>query len=68
MYKGLCISIGVTCLALFLFGLGKTKASGAPPSFQVYAFGAITTVAVGAAAAAASFGIVRALEGNKSIG
>lgn len=42
----------------------KAYATGAEIGVSGYAYGSISTLAVGGAAAAASFGIVRALEGG----
>ncbi|KAG0664374.1 hypothetical protein C6P46_001419 [Rhodotorula mucilaginosa] len=57
-------SIGITTFVLLVFGLFKTYFTGAAIGVTGYAYGAISTLLVGGAAAAASFGIVRALEGK----
>ncbi|BGP53180.1 hypothetical protein JCM8202_003696 [Rhodotorula sphaerocarpa] len=59
-------SIGITTFVLLVFGLFKTYFTGAAIGFTGYAYGAISTLLVGGAAAAASFGIVRALEGKEA--
>lgn len=65
VWDALLVSSAVTGVVLLLFGVMKVKVTGAPPSTGVYVWGAISTLAVGAAAAAASFAIVRALEAGK---
>ncbi|KWU45755.1 DUF125-domain-containing protein [Rhodotorula sp. JG-1b] len=59
-------SIGITTFVLLVFGLFKTYFTGAAIGVTGYAYGAISTLLVGGAAAAASFGIVRALEGKNA--
>ncbi|BGP00842.1 Protein CCC1 [Rhodotorula toruloides] len=57
-------SVGITGVVLLLFGAVKAYVSGAEIGVAGYAYGSISTLLVGGAAAAASFGIVRALEGR----
>ncbi|POY73501.1 hypothetical protein BMF94_3438 [Rhodotorula taiwanensis] len=59
-------SIGITTFVLLVFGIFKTYFTGAAIGVTGYAYGAISTLLVGGAAAAASFGIVRALEGKNA--
>ncbi|GAA5881956.1 hypothetical protein JCM3774_002088 [Rhodotorula dairenensis] len=59
-------SIGITTFVLLVFGVFKTYFTGAAIGVTGYAYGAISTLLVGGAAAAASFGIVRALEGKNA--
>lgn len=58
----LWVSVAVTAVVLLLFGGMKQYFSGAVLGWHGYAYGCISTLAVGGSAAAASFGIVRALE------
>ncbi|KAI5475956.1 hypothetical protein MNV49_000563 [Pseudohyphozyma bogoriensis] len=60
----LYVSIAITTVVLLLFGLWKTFFTGAAIGVYGYTYGAVSTLLVGGTAAAASFGIVRALEGG----
>ncbi|BGP13248.1 hypothetical protein JCM10213_004982 [Rhodosporidiobolus nylandii] len=60
----LWVSVGITTVVLLVFGLFKTYFTGAAIGVSGYTYGAVSTFLVGGAAAAASFGIVRALEGQ----
>ncbi|GAA5831245.1 hypothetical protein JCM11251_007807 [Rhodosporidiobolus azoricus] len=60
----LWVSVAVTGVVLLLFGIFKTYFTGAAIGWSGYTYGAISTLLVGGTAAAASFGIVRALEGR----
>ncbi|SCZ92440.1 BZ3500_MvSof-1268-A1-R1_Chr5-2g07858 [Microbotryum saponariae] len=59
--QGLFISVIITGIVLILFGGFKTYYTGAAIGASGYAWGALSTLAVGGAAAAASFAIVKAL-------
>ena len=50
-----------TGIVLILFGIAKSWFTGAATGAVGLAWGAVSTLAVGGAAAAASYGIVRAL-------
>ncbi|KAI5120537.1 hypothetical protein M0805_004545 [Coniferiporia weirii] len=54
----------VTGATLLVFGVVKTHVSGAPGGVRGYVWGAMSTLFVGGAAAAAAYGIVAALEGG----
>jgi VIT1/CCC1 family predicted Fe2+/Mn2+ transporter len=60
----LFVSIGVTAGLLLVFGVVKQHYSGAPTGARGYTSGAISTLFVGGIAAAASWGIVHAIEGR----
>lgn len=62
LHHALFVSIGITGALLLLFGVVKQRYSGAPTGWKGYTFGAISTLAVGGAAAAASYGIVNRIE------
>ncbi|GAA5982614.1 hypothetical protein JCM5350_002120 [Sporobolomyces pararoseus] len=62
--EGLVWSAGITAIVLLVFGAFKTYFTGAAIGISGYAYGSITTLLVGGAAAAASFGVIRALEGQ----
>ncbi|GAA6030111.1 hypothetical protein JCM8097_009266 [Rhodosporidiobolus ruineniae] len=62
----LWISVAITSATLLIFGIFKTYFTGAAIGFGGYTYGAVSTLLVGGAAAAASFGIVRALEGRNA--
>ncbi|KAG9027451.1 hypothetical protein FRB95_007751 [Tulasnella sp. JGI-2019a] len=53
----------VTGIILLIFGAIKTHFTGATGGWKGYLWGAVSMLAVGGSAAAAAFGIVRALEG-----
>ncbi|GAA5918232.1 hypothetical protein JCM1841_005319 [Sporobolomyces salmonicolor] len=57
-------SIGITTIVLLTFGAFKTYFTGAAIGFTGYAYGSISTLLVGGAAAGASFGMVKWLEGS----
>jgi VIT1/CCC1 family predicted Fe2+/Mn2+ transporter len=57
-------SIGITTIVLLVFGAFKTYYTGASITLGGYVYGCLSTLAVGGAAAGASFGIVKALEGG----
>lgn len=54
----------VTGITLLIFGVVKTHVSGARGGFSGYVWGAVSTLFVGGAAAAAAYGIVALLEGG----
>ncbi|KAL8287227.1 hypothetical protein RQP46_003679 [Phenoliferia psychrophenolica] len=54
-------SIGVTAVVLLTFGGLKAYYTGAGQTFLGVAYGATSTLAIGGAAAAASYGVVKAL-------
>jgi VIT1/CCC1 family predicted Fe2+/Mn2+ transporter len=56
-FEALYISVGVTLLALFIFGFVKAKILGTPRPF----LGALQMVLVGGAAAGCAFGIAKAI-------
>lgn len=58
----LIISSVITGVTLLIFGVVKTHITGAKGGFKGYAWGAISTLLVGGAAAAAAYGITAALE------
>lgn len=58
--QALYVSIGVTIAALFIFGYVKSKLLGVP--FPL--LGALQMAVIGACAAAAAFGIARAIPQN----
>ncbi|GAA5973741.1 hypothetical protein JCM11641_005111 [Rhodosporidiobolus odoratus] len=60
----LWISVAITTVVLLIFGAFKTYFTGAAIGISGYTYGSVSTLLVGGAAAAASFGIVRALEGQ----
>ncbi|KAI5478477.1 hypothetical protein MNV49_005118 [Pseudohyphozyma bogoriensis] len=60
----LSYSIGVTTIALILFGACKTRYSGAQGGVRGYTYGCLSTLLVGGAAAGASWAIVRLLEAS----
>lgn len=62
--EGLYYSIAITTVVLLAFGGFKTYYTGAQVGVQGYLYGCISTLMVGGSAAAASFGIVKALEGT----
>lgn len=62
LHHALFVSIGITGVLLLVFGVVKQRFSGAPTGWRGYSFGAISTLAVGSAAAAASYGIVNRIE------
>jgi VIT1/CCC1 family predicted Fe2+/Mn2+ transporter len=64
----LFVSIGITAALLVVFGIVKQHFSGAPTGAKGYAFGAISTLLVGGVAAAASYGIVHAIESHDQSG
>lgn len=61
----LIYSAVVTGITLLVFGAVKTHVSGAKGGWGGYAWGAVSTLFVGGAAAAAAYGIVAALEGRQ---
>ncbi|UZJ57606.1 hypothetical protein CBS101457_006926 [Exobasidium rhododendri] len=58
----LFVSIGITAGLLLAFGVIKQHYSGARTGFKGYTYGAVSTLLVGGVAAAASWGIVHAIE------
>lgn len=59
---GLQYSCIITGIILLIFGAVKARVTGAGRSFWGYVWGAVSTMAVGGAAAAASYGLVAAVE------
>ncbi|TDL27783.1 DUF125-domain-containing protein [Rickenella mellea] len=55
----------VTGITLLVFGAVKTHITGAKGGVKGYVWGAVSTLCVGGAAAAAAYGIVAALEGEQ---
>lgn len=66
VHTALFVSIGVTAGLLVIFGIVKQHYSGARTGIKGYTYGAISTLLVGSMAAAASWGIVRAIESHGS--
>jgi VIT1/CCC1 family predicted Fe2+/Mn2+ transporter len=62
--KALIYSSIITGVILLIFGAVKARVTGAARKPADYVWGAVSTLMVGGVAAAAAFGIVRALEGN----
>ncbi|KAF8170131.1 membrane fraction protein [Pholiota molesta] len=62
-HVALIYSSVVTGLVLLVFGAVKARITGAAQAPADYVWGAVSTLMVGGLAAAAAFGIVRALEG-----
>lgn len=60
---GLAASTVLTFVSLLLFGIIKHRATGGAPDARAYAWSALTTLAVGGAAAASSWLIVKWVEG-----
>lgn len=60
----LFISIGITAFILLVFGYVKTCLTVAD-NRRAAVWGALQTLAIGAAAAAASYGIVRAIDSSR---
>lgn len=61
--QGLIASTIITGITLLLFGVAKHRVTGGEASAASYAWSAVTTLAVGGAAAASSWLIVKMLEG-----
>ncbi len=61
-HVALVYSAVVTGITLLVFGAVKTRVTGATGGVGGYLWGAISTLCVGGAAAAAAYGIVAALE------
>ena len=64
--RALYISIGVTGLALIIFGIIKAYYTGSRIGFLGYTKSAIYTLAIGALAAGSAYGISRAIERGSS--
>lgn len=62
VHTALMYSCIVTGIILLIFGAVKTHYTGATGGWKGYLWGAVSMLAVGGGAAAAAFGIVRALE------
>lgn len=63
-YIALIYSCILTGVVLLIFGAVKARVTGAAGrGFAGYAYGAVSTLLVGGAAAAAAYGLVKALEG-----
>ncbi|KZS88564.1 DUF125-domain-containing protein [Sistotremastrum niveocremeum HHB9708] len=62
--QGLVWSSILTGIVLLIFGWIKTHVTGAGKGWKGYVWGAVSTLLVGGAAAAAAFGIVALLEGE----
>ncbi|KAK4053427.1 Protein ccc1 [Microbotryomycetes sp. JL201] len=63
-HQALWWSCGITAVVLLTFGAFKTYYTGAEIGVRGLTWGSLVTLLVGGAAAGASFGIVRALEGS----
>lgn len=64
--QGLIASTIITGITLLLFGVAKHRVTGGEASVKSYSWSAVTTLAVGGAAAASSWLIVKMLEGPES--
>lgn len=64
--QGLIASTIITGITLLLFGVAKHRVTGGDASAKSYAWSALSTLAVGGAAAASSWFIVKMLEGPDS--
>ena len=53
----------LTAIVLLIFGAVKTHVTGGTGGFKGYAWGAVSTLAVGGCAAGAAWAVVKALEG-----
>lgn len=62
--KALCLSVVITGLILLIFGVVKQRVTGGEGGVKGYAYGAVSTLAVGGVAAGASWLIVGLLEGG----
>jgi VIT1/CCC1 family predicted Fe2+/Mn2+ transporter len=58
LYRALSLSVGVTLVALFVFGYVKGKMTGISPLR-----GGLQTVIIGGLASAAAFGLAKAISG-----
>lgn len=65
-HVALMYSALVTGITLIIFGAVKTHVTGASGGIRGYIWGALSTLAVGGAAAGAAYGIVAALEGSQN--
>ncbi|KAE8225912.1 hypothetical protein CF326_g7789 [Tilletia indica] len=63
--EALIASIIITGIVLLLFGVVKHKFTGGVTTVKAYTWAAVSTLSVGGIAAAASWSIVRAVEGQK---
>ncbi|KAJ7749367.1 VIT family-domain-containing protein [Mycena olivaceomarginata] len=61
-----CVQRGYYGIVLLVFGAVKARVTGAGVGAGGYVWGAVSTLLVGGVAAAAAFGIVKALEGGGS--
>ncbi|SOV05222.1 related to CCC1 - Proposed vacuolar iron transport protein [Ustilago sp. UG-2017a] len=62
--KALLFSVVITGVILLIFGVVKQRVTGGEGGFKGYAYGAVSTLAVGGVAAGASWLIVGLLEGG----
>ncbi|KAK0539643.1 Protein ccc1 [Tilletia horrida] len=63
--EALIVSIAITGLVLLAFGAVKHRFTGGTSSVRAYTWAAVSTLSVGGIAAAASWSIVRAIEGHE---
>ncbi|KAK4056216.1 Protein ccc1 [Microbotryomycetes sp. JL221] len=63
-HQALWWSCAITAIVLLVFGAFKTYYTGAEAGLKGFTYGSLVTLLVGGAAAGASFGIVRAIEGG----
>ncbi|CAD6909530.1 unnamed protein product [Tilletia controversa] len=63
--EALIASIIITGIVLLVFGAVKHRFTGGAPSARAYTWAAVSTLSVGGIAAAASWSIVRAIEGHQ---
>lgn len=63
-FTGLMWSIAITSVVLLVFGAFKTFYTGGDVGVNGYLYGCLSTLFIGGAAAASSFGIVKLMEGG----
>ncbi|CBQ72483.1 related to CCC1-Proposed vacuolar iron transport protein [Sporisorium reilianum SRZ2] len=66
--KALLLSVIITGIILLVFGVVKQRVTGGEGGFKGYAYGAVSTLAVGGVAAGASWLLVGLLEGGGDAG
>ncbi|SNX84598.1 related to CCC1 - Proposed vacuolar iron transport protein [Melanopsichium pennsylvanicum] len=66
--RALLFSVVITGVILLIFGVVKQRVTGGEGGFKGYAYGAISTLAVGGVAAGASWLLVGLLEGGSDAG
>ncbi len=66
--RALFLSVIITGIILLVFGVVKQRVTGGEGGFKGYAYGAVSTLAVGGVAAGASWLLVGLLEGGGDAG